>query len=62
MSLREVARLEAGDFIPLEIPVRVRAEVEGVPLFDCRYGARNGHYALRIENVLRPENHDFTQE
>ena len=38
--------------ISLEIPEAIVAEVDGVPVFECRYGIKNGQYALRVNKIL----------
>jgi flagellar motor switch protein FliM len=30
-------------------------EVDGVPVMECKYGASNGQYALRVEKMLASE-------
>lgn len=46
-------KLKVGDVIAMDIPEHVHAEIEGVPLLECRFGAANGHYALKVERVTR---------
>jgi flagellar motor switch protein FliM len=51
-SLKQVLKMRPGDVLALDVPELVTASVDGIPLFDCRPGTLNGHYALRIEKVL----------
>jgi len=51
-TLGSLLQMKPGDVIPLELPQNVVAEVDGVPIFDCKYGTLNGHHAIRIEKVL----------
>jgi flagellar motor switch protein FliM len=44
--------LKAGDFIELELLERIVAKSDGVPVFDCAYGVSNGHYAVRVQDIL----------
>jgi flagellar motor switch protein FliM len=44
--------LQPGDVISLDLPDVVRAEIDGVPVLECRYGVMNGQYALKVEKVL----------
>jgi flagellar motor switch protein FliM len=44
--------MKKGDIVPLEIPETVVAKVDGVPIFECKYGASNGQYALKVGKVL----------
>jgi flagellar motor switch protein FliM len=43
-----------GDVLPIDVAPVVRAEVDGVPLLECRYGVANGHYALQVERMIAP--------
>lgn len=54
MSLRQILNMRVGDVIPLDIPETLVAQVDGVPVMECRYGILNGQYALK---VLRMINH-----
>ena len=44
--------LQPGDVISLDLPDVVRAEIDGVPVLECRYGVMNGQYALKDQKVL----------
>jgi flagellar motor switch protein FliM len=52
LTIDEVLNMKVGDVIAAEIPPVVTAKVDGVPVFECTYGASNGQYALRIETVI----------
>lgn len=52
VSLRDILNLKAGDVIPLNIPPRIEALVDNVPLMECSYGQQNGQYALKIERFF----------
>ena len=56
-TLERVMQMKVGDVLDLEAPRAVQAAVDGVPVFECKYGSQNGHYALRVERVLavRPQ-------
>ncbi|MEP7205437.1 MAG: flagellar motor switch protein FliM [Casimicrobiaceae bacterium] len=56
MRVKELLNMQIGDVLSLDIPQRVTAEVDGVPILECSYGVRNGQYALRIERILQPDN------
>jgi flagellar motor switch protein FliM len=60
-SLGDVLNLKAGDIIPLAVPERVEAKVDGVPVMECTYGKFNGQYALRVEQLLTYSTNDFMQ-
>ena len=51
-TLRQIMKMKKGDIVPLEIPEAVVAKVDGVPIFECKYGVSNGQYALKVGKVL----------
>jgi flagellar motor switch protein FliM len=51
-NIGELMALQAGDFIELELPEKIVVKSDGVPIFDCRYGVSNGHYAVRVQDIL----------
>jgi flagellar motor switch protein FliM len=53
ITLRQILDLKSGDVISLDLPEAVIAEVDGVPLFECHYGQKNGQLALKVERVLQ---------
>ncbi len=53
ITLRQIMGLKAGDVVSLDLPDAVIAEVDGVPLFECHYGQKNGQLALKVERVLQ---------
>ncbi len=55
LTLGEVARLKAGDIVPIEVGDALTARIDGVPLLECRYGVNNGQYALKIEKFVALE-------
>jgi flagellar motor switch protein FliM len=52
VDVRALLAMRAGDVIGFDLPKRIIAGVEGVPLFDCRYGTLNGRYAVKVERAL----------
>jgi len=44
--------MKAGDVITIDIPDSVVAAVDGVPVFDCKYGTLNGQYAIKVNQIL----------
>jgi flagellar motor switch protein FliM len=56
MRLGELVMMKVGDVLPIELPTRIQAKVDGVPVLECGYGELNGRYALRVEGLIRPEN------
>lgn len=52
VTLQQVLNLKAGDVIGFDLKPKLTAAVDGVPMFDCRYGVLNGQYAIKIEQIL----------
>ena len=52
-TVEQLLAMKPGDFIELERDPRIRATIEGVPVFECQYGTHNAKYAIRIEECLR---------
>lgn len=52
LSLGQILKLKVGDVIPLQIPERIHAVVDQVPLIECTYGQQNGQYALKVERFI----------
>lgn len=52
VTLGQILDLKVGDVISLDMPEAVVAQVDGVPLFECEYGQKNGQYALKVERIL----------
>ena len=55
ITLRDILNMKPGDVIPIQIPDLVVAEVDKVPVMECRYGIQNGQYALKVERFLAQE-------
>ena len=53
VTVGELMKLRAGDFVELPLKELIHAHVDGVPVMECRFGAVNGHTALRIERMLK---------
>jgi len=51
----ELARLQPGDVLPLEMAGHITASVDGTPVMQCGYGTANGQYALRVQQLLQPD-------
>src|SRR5215831_9627824 len=52
VSIGQLLALQPGDVISLDLPDVVRAEIDGLPVMECRYGVMNGQYALKVEKML----------
>jgi len=53
VTLRQIMDLKLGDVISLDVPNAVVAQVDGIPLFRCQYGQKNGQLALKVDRVLQ---------
>jgi flagellar motor switch protein FliM len=47
--------MKVGDVIPLDIGETIVAEVDHVPVMECRYGLQHGQYALKVERFIAPD-------
>ncbi len=57
-TVDQVLKMKVGDFIPLDVPENVVANVSGVPVMECKYGVFNNQYALKVINMLAADNAD----
>lgn len=52
VTFEQVLKMKSGDVVPLEVGENVTASVDGVPVLECKYGAFNNQYALKVEKVI----------
>ena len=52
VSFKQVLNMKRGDIIGLDIKPTLVTEVDGVPIFECRYGVLDGKYAIKVEKIL----------
>jgi len=52
ITLGQILNMRAGDIIDLDLKPTLTAEVDGVPVFECRYGVLNGQYSIKIDQIL----------
>ena len=52
VTLEQVLKMRSGDFVALEIEENITASVDGVPVMECKYGAFNNQYALKVEKMI----------
>jgi flagellar motor switch protein FliM len=52
MSLKELAALQVGDVIPIEMPEEVEVDASEVPIFRAKLGVSDGSYALKISEWI----------
>ncbi|MES2770544.1 MAG: flagellar motor switch protein FliM [Pseudomonadota bacterium] len=55
ITLGHILKMQVGDIIPVQINEQITAYVDNTPLMECRYGQRDGQYALKIERFLTSE-------
>jgi flagellar motor switch protein FliM len=58
VTLGQVMGMRRGDVIPMDIRPNLVADVDGVPIFECRYGVLNGQYAIKVEKILAVSQQD----
>lgn len=56
VTLNQILEMKAGDIISVDIPETIVAEVDNVPVMECKYGVFNGQYALKVSKMLAPDN------
>ena len=61
VTLGQILNMKVGDVMPVNIPKTVSAKVNNVPVLECRYGLRNGQYALKVENFAAEEDAGLKQ-
>jgi flagellar motor switch protein FliM len=57
-DVRALMGMKPGDVIGFELPETLSAEVDGVPIFECRYGTLNGRYAIKVNRVVAVRQQD----
>ena len=55
VTFGDIVKMKTGDIIPITIDSNIPVAVNGVPVVECRYGIRNGQYALKIERFFAEE-------
>jgi len=51
-TVEQLLAFKPGDFIELDLDPAIEAKVDGVPVFQCHYGTSNGHYSIKIDQLL----------
>ena len=52
VTLEQVLKMRSGDIVPLEVNENITASVDGIPVLECKYGAFNNQYALKVEKMI----------
>ncbi|MBK7059479.1 MAG: flagellar motor switch protein FliM [Rubrivivax sp.] len=55
-TVEQLLSFKPGDFIELDLEPLIQAKIDGVPVFDAHYGISDGHYAIKIEQMLSSSN------
>ncbi|MFN9708217.1 MAG: flagellar motor switch protein FliM [Burkholderiales bacterium] len=61
-TVEQLLAFKAGDFIELDLKPSIVAKVSGVPVLECHYGSSNGHYALKVDQLLSSSNSGWLGE
>jgi flagellar motor switch protein FliM len=56
ISVRELAELQPGDIIPIEMPELVDVAIAGIGVFQGRIGASRGSYAIQVAEWMKRKN------
>jgi flagellar motor switch protein FliM len=51
-TVEQLIGMKVGDVIELDMSDHLTAKVDGVPVFECRYGTQNGRYAIKVDRIL----------
>jgi flagellar motor switch protein FliM len=57
LTVQQLLNMQVGDVISLDVAQPLLAEVDAVPVMECKCGVFNGQYALQVERLL-PSGHD----
>ncbi|ANF58362.1 flagellar motor switch protein FliM [Halotalea alkalilenta] len=52
LSLSEVASLECGQILPIDLPQTLTANIDGVAVMECEFGRLNDRKALRVTRLI----------
>ncbi|MEW6764601.1 MAG: flagellar motor switch protein FliM [Pseudomonadota bacterium] len=55
LSLYDVMHMKVGDIIPIDMPDSVALKCEGTPVFRGKWGVHRGNAAVKINEIVRPE-------
>jgi flagellar motor switch protein FliM len=52
VTFEQILSMQVGDVIPISIPEIISAQIDDIPVMECRYGIINGQYALKVNTML----------
>lgn len=56
LTVGQILNMQEGDVIGIEVPETILAEIDGVPVMECKCGVSNGQYAVRIDRMITHTN------
>jgi flagellar motor switch protein FliM len=56
--LRQLLKIKPGDVIPISVPDKVIASVDGTPLMECNFGQQGGNYAIKVDRFIHADQAD----
>jgi len=56
LTVQQLLNMQPGDVISLDVAQPLVAEVDGVPIMECKCGVFNGQYALQVERLISVSN------
>ena len=58
LTLQQVLNMTPGDVISLDVAQPLVAEIDCVPVMECKCGVFNGQYALQVQRLLKTGSND----
>lgn len=52
ITVNQLLHMQVGDVLKMDLPDVVTVAVDGVSILECKYGALNGQYAIKVDRVL----------
>lgn len=61
ITLDQVLKMSGGDIVQLDVGENIEAQVDGVPVMECKYGVSNGQYALKVVKMIASTASEITE-
>ena len=58
ITFDQVLKMNKGDVIMFDVKENIIAQIDGVPIMECKYGVSNGQYALKVVKMLGTTKND----
>lgn len=52
LTVEQILNMQPGDVLGIDVPATMLAEIDGVPVMECKCGVSNSQYAVRIERMI----------